>query len=111
MTAVVNDVSFAVIFSRQIIALVKNGDVLLGVSTRCNSENLLRAFETALIAIVAAESAGLLVARMREHPSGREARIIGEARAEPPGIVVMNTSLWGTRIMDMLVGEHAPRIC
>jgi hydrogenase expression/formation protein HypE len=48
---------------------------------------------------------------MREHPSGRDARIIGEARAEPPGIVVMKTSFGGTRIVDMLVGEQLPRIC
>jgi hydrogenase expression/formation protein HypE len=48
---------------------------------------------------------------MREHPSGLEARIIGSARAEPPGIVVMNTSFGGTRIVDMLVGEQLPRIC
>jgi D-sedoheptulose 7-phosphate isomerase len=47
MTAVANDVSFADVFSRQIIALGKAGDVLLGVSTSGNSENLLRAFETA----------------------------------------------------------------
>jgi len=47
MTAVANDVSFADVFSRQIIALGKPGDVLLGVSTSGNSENLLRAFETA----------------------------------------------------------------
>jgi len=67
--------------------------------------------EGKLIAIAAAESADLLVARMREHPSGREACIIGEARAEPPGIVVMDTSFGGTRIVDMLVGEQAPRIC
>src|SRR5262245_19413719 len=33
MTAVANDVSFADVFSRQIIALGKPGDVLLGVST------------------------------------------------------------------------------
>src|SRR5262249_36627203 len=47
MTAVANDVSFAAVFLRQIIALGKTGDMLLGVSTSGNSENLLRAFETA----------------------------------------------------------------
>ncbi|HEU0180138.1 MAG TPA: SIS domain-containing protein [Blastocatellia bacterium] len=47
MTAVANDVSFADVFSRQIIALGRAGDVLLGISTSGNSENLLRAFETA----------------------------------------------------------------
>jgi len=47
MTAVANDVSYADVFVRQIIALGKTGDMLLGVSTSGNSENLLRAFETA----------------------------------------------------------------
>lgn len=47
VTAVANDVGFDDVFSRQIIALGKEGDVLLGISTSGNSGNLLRAFETA----------------------------------------------------------------
>ncbi|MCA1632886.1 MAG: SIS domain-containing protein [Acidobacteria bacterium] len=47
VTAVANDVGFDDVFSRQIIALGAEGDVLLGVSTSGNSENLLRAFKTA----------------------------------------------------------------
>lgn len=47
MTAVANDVGFADVFSRQIIALGSAGDVLLGISTSGNSENLLHAFATA----------------------------------------------------------------
>lgn len=47
VTAVANDVSFADIFSRQVIALGRPGDILLGVSTSGNSENIVRAFETA----------------------------------------------------------------
>jgi D-sedoheptulose 7-phosphate isomerase len=47
VTAVANDVSFADIFSRQVIALGKEGDILLGISTSGNSENVVRAFETA----------------------------------------------------------------
>jgi D-sedoheptulose 7-phosphate isomerase len=47
MTAVANDVGFDDVFSRQIIALGSAGDVLLGISTSGNSENLLRAFATA----------------------------------------------------------------
>ena len=46
VTAVANDVGFADIFVRQIIALGQAGDVLLGISTSGNSENLLRAFAT-----------------------------------------------------------------
>jgi len=47
ITAVANDVGIAQIFSRQIIALASKGDILLGISTSGNSENLLNAFATA----------------------------------------------------------------
>jgi D-sedoheptulose 7-phosphate isomerase len=47
VTAVANDVSFADVFVRQIIALGKDGDVFIGISTSGNSENLLHAFKTA----------------------------------------------------------------
>ncbi|MDQ3686571.1 MAG: SIS domain-containing protein [Acidobacteriota bacterium] len=47
VTAVANDVSFADIFSRQVIALGRPDDILLGISTSGNSENIVRAFETA----------------------------------------------------------------
>jgi D-sedoheptulose 7-phosphate isomerase len=47
VTAVANDVGFDDVFSRQIIALGSAGDVLLGISTSGNSENLLHAFATA----------------------------------------------------------------
>ena len=47
LTAVANDVGFADVFTRQIIALGSEGDVLLGISTSGNSENLVHAFGTA----------------------------------------------------------------
>ncbi|HEX5733007.1 MAG TPA: SIS domain-containing protein [Blastocatellia bacterium] len=47
VTAVANDVGFDDVFTRQIIALGHEGDVLLGISTSGNSENLIHAFQTA----------------------------------------------------------------
>ncbi len=47
VTAVANDVGFDDVFTRQIIALGQEGDVLLGISTSGNSENLMHAFATA----------------------------------------------------------------
>jgi D-sedoheptulose 7-phosphate isomerase len=47
VTAVANDVGFDDVFTRQIIALGREGDVLLGISTSGNSENLAHAFSTA----------------------------------------------------------------
>jgi D-sedoheptulose 7-phosphate isomerase len=47
LTAVGNDVGFQNVFVRQVVALARRGDGLLGVSTSGNSENLLAAFRTA----------------------------------------------------------------
>lgn len=67
--------------------------------------------EGKLIAIVGSDIAEQLVARMRQNVYGREARIIGEVKEEPRGIVAMRTGFGGRRIVDMLVGEQLPRIC
>lgn len=47
LTAVANDVGFAHVFVRQLIALGRPDDVLMGISTSGNSENLLAAFAKA----------------------------------------------------------------
>lgn len=67
--------------------------------------------EGKLVALVAAEAAENLVRRMREHPLGRQAAIIGEAVTQHPGIVTLRTEIGGTRVMDVLRGEQLPRIC
>jgi len=47
LTAVANDYSYDVIYSRLIAGIAKEGDVLIGLSTSGNSGNILKAFETA----------------------------------------------------------------
>lgn len=47
LTCVANDFSYEDVFSRQIEALGRSGDVLIGISTSGNSENVLRAFKSA----------------------------------------------------------------
>ena len=47
LTCVANDYSYEDVFSRQVQALGKSGDILIGLSTSGNSENILRAFKTA----------------------------------------------------------------
>ena len=47
LTAVANDYSFKQVFARQIEALGRKGDVAIGISTRGNSANVLRALEAA----------------------------------------------------------------
>jgi len=47
LTAVSNDVGFSNIFVRQIIAQARKGDILVGLSTSGNSDNLIKAFRKA----------------------------------------------------------------
>src|ERR1700691_1303369 len=47
VTAIGNDYGFDLVFSRQIEALGKRGDVAIGISTSGNSANVLRAMSTA----------------------------------------------------------------
>ncbi len=47
MTAVANDYSYDVVYSRIIDGIGEEGDVLVGLSTSGNSKNILNAFETA----------------------------------------------------------------
>lgn len=47
MTAVANDYSYDVVYSRMINGIGRNGDVLIGLSTSGNSTNIIKAFEVA----------------------------------------------------------------
>jgi hydrogenase expression/formation protein HypE len=69
------------------------------------------ASEGKLVAIVDAGIADRLVQRMRAHPLGSDARIIGEVVSKHPGMVIMNTAIRGSRIVDVMFGEQLPRIC
>ena len=84
---------------------VKGACELLGL------DPLYLANEGKLVAIVPPDFADVLIETMRGHEAGREAAIIGEVVESPEGVVVMNTSFGGGRIVDLLVGEQLPRIC
>jgi len=47
LTSIANDYSFDIVFSRQINALANKGDILFALSTSGNSQNILKAIETA----------------------------------------------------------------
>ncbi|WP_315736726.1 MULTISPECIES: hydrogenase expression/formation protein HypE [unclassified Bradyrhizobium] len=67
--------------------------------------------EGKLVAVVAPEVAGAVLAAMRAHPLGRDAAEIGEAVADDHRFVQMATGFGGGRIVDWLSGEQLPRIC
>jgi hydrogenase expression/formation protein HypE len=67
--------------------------------------------EGAFVAIVAPELADAALAALRGVPGCEQAADIGEVRTEPPGMVLLETSFGGRRVLDQLVGDPLPRIC
>lgn len=73
ITAVGNDVGFANVFTRQIIAHGKPGDALIGISTSGNSENLINAFAKAkemglvTIGLAGGDGGQMLTSRTVDH--------------------------------------------
>lgn len=67
--------------------------------------------EGKLIAIVSPQSADAMLARMKAHPLGADAQIIGTVTYKHPGMLVAKTGIGGTRVIPMQIGEQLPRIC
>jgi hydrogenase expression/formation protein HypE len=67
--------------------------------------------EGQLVAFVAPDAAGAALEAMRSVPGGELAAEIGEVKTEPPGMVLVETTFGGRRVMDQLVGDPLPRIC
>lgn len=67
--------------------------------------------EGRLIAIVAPEVEDAALTALRSHDLGRGAATVAEVIPEPPGLVLLETSFGGSRVVDMLAGDPLPRIC
>ncbi len=67
--------------------------------------------EGKFIAILPPGDAEIVLDILHKHALGRQAVVIGEVHADPPGRVLMKTSYGSTRIVEMLAGEILPRIC
>jgi hydrogenase expression/formation protein HypE len=52
-----------------------------------------------------------LLKKIKNLPIGKDAQIIADVKAEKPKLVVMQTLLGGTRIIEPPMGELIPRIC
>ncbi|MEM3593317.1 MAG: hydrogenase expression/formation protein HypE, partial [Candidatus Jordarchaeaceae archaeon] len=48
---------------------------------------------------------------IRRTKYGENASIIGEVKADKPGLVIMNTSVGGKRVIETPYGEPIPRVC
>jgi hydrogenase expression/formation protein HypE len=82
-----------------------------GVCEILGLDPLYLANEGKLVVVVARSHSEAVLSAMKSHPAGRDACIVGEAIASPPGIVLLQTAFGAERIVDMLVGDQLPRIC
>jgi len=67
--------------------------------------------EGKLVAFVAPAAAADALAALRGVPGCEAAADVGEVKADPPGLVLVETAFGGRRVMDLLVGDPLPRIC
>jgi hydrogenase expression/formation protein HypE len=85
-------------------------DSVQSVCDMLGYDPLYLACEGRVVAVISPEQAVTLLARWRELPLGREARIIGEMENRH-SYVLLNTALGGERILDELEDDPLPRIC
>ncbi len=84
---------------------------VVGTAEILGIDPLYVANEGKLVAVVAPESTDAALAALRAHPLGGFAALVGEVRATPEGLVLLDTAFGGSRVVDMLVGDPLPRIC
>jgi hydrogenase expression/formation protein HypE len=58
-----------------------------------------------------AEEAPEVLEKIRRHPLGTHAAVIGEVTADAPGVVVLETRIGGQRVLTPPAGFDLPRIC
>jgi hydrogenase expression/formation protein HypE len=88
---------------------IKEG--VAGICEILGFDPLYLASEGKLLAFVAPEDSQTVLKAVRSNAYGKDAMIIGEAVADYPGQVFLETRIGGTRIVDMLTGAQLPRIC
>lgn len=87
------------------------GEEVKGACELLGLDPLYVANEGKLIAIVDDRASEKIIKQMRQHPLGKSAAIIGKVVDDHRGIVVLQSSVRGKRIVDMISGEQLPRIC
>jgi hydrogenase expression/formation protein HypE len=92
-------------------AAVPVDPAVAGASEILGIDPMYVANEGKLVAFVSPDAADGALAALRAVPGCARAAEIGEVRTEPPGMVLVETSFGGKRVMDQLVGDPLPRIC
>ncbi len=84
---------------------------ITGICDILGLDPLYVANEGKLLAVVSEKNAATVLSVMRQEETGKDACIIGKIISDHPGMVVMETQIGGSRIVDMLTGDQLPRIC
>ena len=63
------------------------------------------------IMVVSAEDSENILHAVKETKYGEDAEIVGEVRADRPGMVLLRTVVGGTRILRKPLSEPIPRVC
>ena len=82
-----------------------------GACDMLGMDPLYMANEGKMVIFVSTEAAPSLLEDLHKLPQTQNAAIIGQASAEPTGMVLIETQLGAQRILGILEGEHVPRIC
>ena len=86
-------------------------DNVAGICELLGLDPIYIANEGKLLAFVGPDHAEAVLKAIIEDDFGKDASVIGEVVSDYPGKVIMQTSIGGTRIIDMLTGDQLPRIC
>lgn len=86
-------------------------DVVKGLCETLGFDPFYLANEGKVLIVAGAGEETTVLDILRSDPSGRDAEIIGEISKDRKNMVILNTSIGGRRILDMLSGNQLPRIC
>lgn len=95
---------------------INEGDIPVQPAARAACEllgfdPLYMACEGRAVIFAAAKDARGIVGKLRRHPLGRNAAVIGRVVRSPKAKVVLNTKFGTRRFVDMLSSDPLPRIC
>jgi D-sedoheptulose 7-phosphate isomerase len=103
VTAIGNDFGYDEIFARQLRALGRRGDVVIGISASGNSPNLLKAFEYA-------RAAGIRTVAITAFDGGRMKSVADQGIHVPTGLKEYGPAEDAHMVLDHLVSAYLTRV-
>lgn len=92
-------------------ALIPLTDGVRGMCELLGFDPLHVANEGKVVMVVSPEKSQTLLEKVKNHPLGRDAAIIGVVTENHPSKVWLLTQVGGKRLLDLPAGEQLPRIC